>query len=117
MRTINSSTTSTVSELRSKGVSYENGKLKITTDQAPPSRQEYIASTQRAFEKGAKQMSLHPEAFKTGPNRESSAERTEDAIAEGKSSSVDTPFVAFVAVLAMLTCRERKAFQRPKKLD
>ncbi|RSH88851.1 hypothetical protein EHS25_003079 [Saitozyma podzolica] len=93
--------------MRSKGVTYESGRLSVRTDRAAPSRDEYIASTQRAFERGAKQMSLHPDAFKTGPSRDSSGEPDKAATAAGngqvgKSSAVETP--------------EKRSFQRGKKL-
>ncbi|GFZ50876.1 hypothetical protein JCM24511_08634 [Saitozyma sp. JCM 24511] len=95
---VSASTASTQANMRSKGVTYESGRLSVRTDRAAPSRDEYIASTQRAFERGAKQMSLHPDAFKTGPSRDSSAEPDKAASAAatgngqvGKSSAVETP--------------------------
>lgn len=44
----------------------DSGRLAVTTDKVAPSRDEYIASTQRAFAKGAQTMAAHPEAFSTG---------------------------------------------------
>ncbi|RXK42420.1 hypothetical protein M231_00410 [Tremella mesenterica] len=70
-RSISSQETSTKSSLQSKGITYSNGRLKVQTDRAPLSREEYIASTQRAFEKGAKTFALHPDAFRTGPSQSS----------------------------------------------
>ena len=78
---LTASTTQTRSNLQQRGVSYENGKLSVKTDRAAPSREEYIASTQRAFEKGAKTFSLYPEAFRTGKSREPSAEPPLEATA------------------------------------
>lgn len=58
-----------------------DGKLSVKTDRPAPSRDEYIASTQRAFERGAKQISEHPEAFKMG----------QTSTNQGTSSAVPTP--------------------------
>ena len=82
--TVSDTTKSTRSSLSSKGVIYEDGRLKVQTDIAAPTREEYIAQTQRAFEKGAKTLSANPGAFKTGPSRQDS-----DPIAV--SSGVETP--------------------------
>lgn len=81
---LSQSTSQTRSTLSSKGVTYQDGKLSVKTDRAAPTRDEYIAQTQRAFEQGAKKMSLHPEAFKTGASREASSEPI-------VASSVETP--------------------------
>jgi len=92
LRYINQTTTSTRSSLQSKGVTLQNGRLSVKTDMPAPSREEYIASTQRAFERGGKAMSLHPDAFKVGHGEGE----------EGKSSAVETG--------------DKKGFQRGKKL-
>ncbi|ORY35720.1 hypothetical protein BCR39DRAFT_511734 [Naematelia encephala] len=94
-RTLTTSSQTTRQSLGAKGVSYENGRVSIKTDRAAPSREEYIASTQRAFEKGAKTMSLHPEAFRTGPS---------------KSASPEPPTVSAVE------STDKKGFRRTKKL-
>lgn len=61
--------------------------MSVKTDRVAPTQQEYIASTQRAFEKGGQAFKLHPDAFKMG------------APTEGKSNSVDsTPYVLFSGV-------------------
>ena len=86
---LNSSTESTRKDLSSKGVTYSNGRLSVRTDKAAPSREEYIASTRAAFEKGAKNMSLHPEAFKTGPSRTPSG----DVPTVGSATGVESPSV------------------------
>jgi hypothetical protein len=78
-------TSSTQTNLAQKGVTYNQGRLSVVTDRAAPSREEYIASTQRAFEKGAKTMALHPDAFKTGPKN---AEGNVEVLS---SSGVDSP--------------------------
>jgi hypothetical protein len=57
-------TSSTHSTLKTKGLNYENGRLSVKTDRVAPTQKEYIASTQRAFEKGGQAFKLHPEAFK-----------------------------------------------------
>lgn len=80
---LSSSTSQTRNSLQKQGVTYQDGKLSVKTDRAAPSRQEYIASTQRAFEKGAKTMSQHPEAFRMGPSKSDS-----EPVAV---SSVETP--------------------------
>lgn len=77
--------------MSSRGVTYENGKLSVKTDRAAPSRQEYIQQTQRAFEKGAKTMSLHPEAFRTGKSRDASEEPPVPVAVAASSSGVETP--------------------------
>ena len=58
----------------------------MKTDRVAPSREEYIASTQRAFEQGAKKMSLHPDAFRHGPSSDAKGET-----AGVGASAVDTP--------------------------
>lgn len=78
---VQAKTSSTHSSLRSKGLNYKDGRLSVKTDMVAPTQQEYIASTQRALEKGGQAFKLHPEAFKMGAP-------------DAKSSSVDsTPFV------------------------
>ena len=72
------------SGLSQHGVTYENGRVQIKTDRAAPSRDEYIASTQRAFERGAKKMQAHPDAFRHGPGSGS-------ASPSGASTAVETP--------------------------
>jgi len=73
-------TSSTASSLKKSGLNYENGRLSVKTDRVAPTHQEYIASTQRAFEKGGEVFKQNPSAFKMGAP-------------EGKSSSVDsTPY-------------------------
>ena len=60
--------------------------MSVKTDRVAPTRQEYIASTQRAFEKGGEVFKQNPSAFTMG------------APVEGKSSSVDsTPYVQLIA--------------------
>ena len=91
---LSQSTSATKSSLSSRGVTYQNGKLSVKTDRAAPSREEYIAQTQRAFEKGARTMSLHPDAFRTGKSREASAEPVAVPVAAApvaSSSSHETP--------------------------
>lgn len=85
-RSISTATTQTTSQLRSQGINLKEGRLSVTTDKVAPSRQEYIAQTQRAFEQGAKTMALHPEAFKMGGR---SREPSDEGIAGGSASSVD----------------------------
>jgi hypothetical protein len=80
---LSSSSEQTKSDLKKRGVTMVDGKLSVKTDRPAPSRDEYIASTQRAFERGAKTIGAHPEAFKTGQNAEAS----------GSSSAVPTPSV------------------------
>ncbi|KAK1927187.1 hypothetical protein DB88DRAFT_477090 [Papiliotrema laurentii] len=100
---LSKSTSATRSNLSSRGVTYQDGRLSVKTDRAAPSREEYIAKTQRAFEKGAKTLSANPGAFRTGPSREASAEPHLAApVPAAASSSVETP--------------ERKGFRRTKKL-
>jgi hypothetical protein len=82
--TVSKSTSQTRNTLQKQGVTYQDGKLSVKTDRAAPSREEYIAQTQRAFEAGAKKMQLHPEAFKVGPSREATSEPL-------TASSVETP--------------------------
>jgi len=79
--------------------------LSVKTDRVAPTHQEYIASTQRAFEKGGEVFKQNPNAFKMGAP-------------EGKSSSVDsTPYVPLRLVKASLTSSDKKGFKRGKKLD
>jgi hypothetical protein len=81
IQVVQAKTSSTHSSLRSKGLNYKDGRLSVKTDMVAPTQQEYIASTQRALEKGGQVFKLHPEAFKMGAP-------------DGKSSSVDsTPYV------------------------
>ncbi|ORX38442.1 hypothetical protein BD324DRAFT_620885 [Kockovaella imperatae] len=98
---LTSTTESTKKDLSSKGVTYSNGRLSVRTDRAAPSREEYLANTRAAFEAGAKTMSLHPEAFKTGASRTSSSENNESAA----SSTAVSP-----------DSSEKKGFRRTKKL-
>ncbi|WRT68492.1 uncharacterized protein IL334_005468 [Kwoniella shivajii] len=60
---LSDSTTSAQTSLKSKGVTYEQGRLSLQTDLAAPSRQEYIANTQAAFERGGRIMKAHKDAF------------------------------------------------------
>ena len=86
LQIVQDKTSSTQSNLKKSGLNYENGRLSVKTDRVAPTRQEYIASTQRAFEKGGEVFKQNPSAFKMG------------APVEGKSSSVDsTPYVQLVA--------------------
>ena len=66
-RALTATSTTTRTSLSSRGVTYADGRLSVKTDKPAPSRQEYIANTQRAFEAGARTMSLHPDAFRHGP--------------------------------------------------
>lgn len=83
--------------------------MSVKTDRVAPTQQEYIASTQRAFEKGGQAFKLHPDAFKMG------------APTEGKSSSVDsTPYVHChwnILSEIKLMGSDKKGFKRGKKLD
>ena len=98
-------TTSTASSLKKSGLNYENGRLSVKTDRVAPTHQEYIASTQRAFEKGGEVFKQNPSAFKMGAP-------------EGKSSSVDsTPYVPLDIVEVKLMSSDKKGFKRGKKLD
>lgn len=95
---LSKSTSATRSNLSSRGVTYQDGRLSVKTDRAAPSREEYIAKTQRAFEKGAKTLSANPGAFRTGPSREASAEPHLAApVPAAASSSVETPYVGILA--------------------
>ncbi|CAD6570398.1 MAG: hypothetical protein TREMPRED_005799 [Tremellales sp. Tagirdzhanova-0007] len=89
-RALTTETANTRSTLSSKGVTYSDGKLSVRTDRVAPSREEYIASTQRAFEQGAKKMSLHPDAFRHGPSQDSNG-GMQTTSAGGGASAVDTP--------------------------
>lgn len=75
-------TNSTTASLQAKGMNYQNGRLSVKTDRVAPTREEYIAQTARAFEKGGKVFKNHPDAFSMGAAKQ--------AEAEGKSSSVDS---------------------------
>jgi hypothetical protein len=79
--------------------------LSVKTDRVAPTHQEYIASTQRAFEKGGEVFKQNPSAFKMGAP-------------EGKSSSVDsTPYVPLNILEVKLMGSDKKGFKRGKKLD
>ncbi|WVR09525.1 hypothetical protein IAU60_006593 [Kwoniella sp. DSM 27419] len=91
---LSTSTSQASTSLQSKGVVYNDGKLSVSTNRAAPSREEYIANTQAAFERGGKMMKAHKDAFSFGKA---------DAQPEAQASSVDvTP--------------DRKGFRRTKKL-
>lgn len=81
IQVIQEKTHSTTASLQSRGMKYQNGRLSVKTDRVAPTRDEYIASTQRAFEKGGQAFKNHPDAFKMGAPA---------AKEEGKSSSVDS---------------------------
>ncbi|WWD19130.1 hypothetical protein CI109_103588 [Kwoniella shandongensis] len=85
----------TQSSLSQKGVTYNSGRLSVTTDRAPPTREEYINNMQGAFERSAKNMKAHANAFTFGSG---SGEKNG---AEAETSS--TP--------------DKKGFRRTKKLD
>jgi hypothetical protein len=71
-------------------LNYKDGRLSVKTDRAAPTREEYLASTQRAFEKGGQVFKSNPDAFKMGGV----------SAVEGKSSGIEsTPYVFFSTVL------------------
>lgn len=86
-RALTAQSSTTRSNLSQKGVTYQDGRLSVRTDRAAPSREAYIASTQRAFEQGARTMSLHPDAFRHGPGGETPA----DSVGVASDSAMDTP--------------------------
>lgn len=57
--------TSTTSTLQSRGVSYDPtaSRVKIQTNRAAPSREEYISNMQGAFKRGAHNIKAHSNAF------------------------------------------------------
>ncbi|KAK8854725.1 hypothetical protein IAR55_003464 [Kwoniella newhampshirensis] len=89
-------TTQTQSTLSQKGVTYNSGRLSVTTDRAPPTRDEYINNMQGAFERSAKNMKAHANAFTFGKGA-----GNENAAMASESSA--TP--------------DKKGFRRTKKLD
>ena len=113
-RALTTSAKSTSESLEAKGVSFQNGRLSVKTDRAPPTREAYIANTQKAFEAGARQAALHPDAFKTGASREGSAESSGSAAAQ--SSAVDAGYAVLWGFGEILISSEKKGFQRTKKL-
>ncbi|WWC90630.1 uncharacterized protein L201_005566 [Kwoniella dendrophila CBS 6074] len=93
---LSSSTTSAQSSLQSQGITYRQGKLNIKTDRAAPSRDEYIANTQAAFQRGGKMFKSHADAF-------SFKKGEEQQINGSQASGVDLS-------------TDRKGFRRTKKL-
>ncbi|WWC71476.1 uncharacterized protein I206_105434 [Kwoniella pini CBS 10737] len=87
---LSTSTTSAQSSLKSQGITYQQGRLSVQTDRAAPSRDEYIASTQAAFNRGAKTLKSHADAFsfKKGQNQEDSS--------NGQASGIDTSIWGYV---------------------
>lgn len=83
LQVIQAKTNSTTASLQAKGMNYQNGRLSVKTDRVAPTREEYIASTQRAFEKGGQVFKNHPSAFSMG-----AAKPADEG--QGKSSSVDS---------------------------
>nr|XP_018261574.1 uncharacterized protein I303_06012 [Kwoniella dejecticola CBS 10117]OBR83732.1 hypothetical protein I303_06012 [Kwoniella dejecticola CBS 10117] len=73
---LSTSTTSAQTSLKSQGITYEQGRLSVQTDRAAPSRDEYIANTQAAFNRGAKTLKSHANAFafKRGDSQEDTAQ-------------------------------------------
>lgn len=59
---------STVQALREKGVTVQQGGISLQTSKVAPSREEYIASTQRAFERSAATLAANPSALTFGPS-------------------------------------------------
>lgn len=57
--------TSTTTSLQSRGVSYDPtaSRVKIQTNRAAPSREEYISNMQGAFKRGAHNIKAHSNAF------------------------------------------------------
>ena len=82
---LSSSTASSRSALEKQGITYNQGRLSVKTDQAPQSREEYIQETQRRFEKGARKMAAHADAFVFG---KSSANGPSEQVGSGTSSPV-----------------------------
>lgn len=74
-----------------------DGKVRVKTDIAAPSRDQYIASTQRAFERGAKTISDHADAFKVSHGS-----------GEGVSSALPTPCVFSTFILDLTDQIERR---------
>ncbi|WVQ95038.1 hypothetical protein IAU59_002130 [Kwoniella sp. CBS 9459] len=109
---LSSQASQTTSTLQSRGINYTDGKLSVSTNRAAPSRDEYIASTQAAFERGGKMMKAHANAFSFGKgdaknekndsNSSSSSNSNSQAQVKGASSVEVTP--------------DRKGFRRTKKL-
>ncbi|KAG7548945.1 hypothetical protein FFLO_03150 [Filobasidium floriforme] len=56
----------TKASLREKGVTYQDGQMKVQTTGVAPNREEYIARTQRAFERSAAKFAAHPAALTFG---------------------------------------------------
>lgn len=84
---LSSSTASSRSALEKQGITYKEGKLRVKTDRPPPSRDEYIQKTQRAFEEGARKMAARADAFAFGK----SSDEGRSSPAQGQSSAVPTP--------------------------
>nr|KIR88756.1 hypothetical protein I308_00835 [Cryptococcus tetragattii IND107] len=82
--------TSTTTNLQSRGVSYDPtaSRVKIQTNRAAPSREEYISNMQGAFKRGAHNIKAHSNAF---------------AFKKGSPEGTPPP--------------EKKGFVRTKKLD
>ncbi|WVF67451.1 hypothetical protein IAT40_002207 [Kwoniella sp. CBS 6097] len=103
---LSSQASQTTSSLQSRGINYTDGKLSVSTNRAAPSRDEYIASTQAAFERGGKMMKAHANAFSFGkgesPKNESQSQSHSQAQVKGATSVEVTP--------------DRKGFRRTKKL-
>jgi len=109
-QTINTTSTSTRQSLADLGVSFDKGRISITTDRPAPSRDEYIASTQRAFEAGARAMSLHPEAFKAGRHEDDMVDPMGGASAPASASAPPS------ATASGMETVDSKGFRRTKKL-
>ncbi|OCF31555.1 hypothetical protein I316_06754 [Kwoniella heveanensis BCC8398] len=100
----------TTSTLQSRGINYTDGKLSVQTNRAAPSRDEYIASTQAAFERGGKMMKAHANAFSFGKGDASKNEKNESSSGSG-SGQAQVKGASSVEVTP-----DRKGFRRTKKL-